>query len=445
MYHFNEPVYRSLAIDEPVMRSVDVARPSVHKGFGPPAGGFGAPSKSFGFADQQSSHFNFEFSGFGMKQPSLSERSMSTPVQSTKGGFLSAMAPPSLFSQHSEELSDMETQQQNVVYVAPGAEPRMEPTPDDDLFRLELTNFRINRTDLTSCCDELSTWLLDNSVDYTFDQDMFEFKCKGYDRGCSVEFHVTVFGSLNPPSDSLREYIIEFQRRQGDCMQFGHLFQAARGHMTSDEIESVQNFDPLPMPVDFEMPDMPAGQEPAPAGPSGIASLAKMAGSEFADVHYEGLRGLARLSYEGHAIPLINKGTSEADSDLVLEALIKALPSAHEEAHRCAVTALANLCEGKASSDIALRRVLERGGLKRITELVLRSSTLEVLREAGRCLNTLASHETASEGDLRALRHAAGKLQEQRDIVVRSQGKTLFDRLCAMPMPRAASPQIPVY
>jgi hypothetical protein len=135
------------------------------------------------------------------------------------------------------------------------------------------------------------------NVDYTVKVFKYKYKCVCYRNGESIPFDVRVFSLL---SSGAKEYVVEFQRRKGDVIQFASVYHnlksvlAAKGYVVEAAQTSRSSFD-----MDLDLSDLPEGDPPTTEEyEQTVACLVAMFKSGCVDIQTQAVQALAQLTIE---------------------------------------------------------------------------------------------------------------------------------------------------
>lgn len=233
------------------------------------------------------------------------------------------------------------------------------------------------------------------------------FEARAATNGFQFAFYVTVYDRERERNGDEMECLVEFQRRQGDCMQFGALYRDAKAHLElpadhnrdatggdSDEGEDDDEAIREDLRADVKMAcaqllcdnigddnELSPNRTLTEVDPPTLATLTEMINSNYFEEQFEATTAVARLT------------TTEANCRAILddEASVSGLlASLHEKrdprVQQGAATSVANL--------VSHSEHVPRGSLNVIVvaliALLLISTSLEVVRETARALVSLA-------------------------------------------------------
>jgi len=214
------------------------------------------------------------------------------------------------------------------------------------------------------------------NVDFTVKVFKYKYKCVCYRNGESIPFDVRVF-SLS--SSGAKEYVVEFQRRKGDVMQFASVYHnlkavlGAQGHVVEASQTSRSSFD-------MDLSDLPEGDPPTTEEyEQTVQCLVAMFSSNCVDIQAQAIQALAQLTIESEEVKRVVFGSGWS----VLRSAVK---SSIEDIHRCAVSGIANLLQDSREVAECVERT--QGLIASVVELVS-SEVLQVARESARALANL--------------------------------------------------------
>lgn len=320
------------------------------------------------------------------------------------------------------------------TFVAPPPKPTwVEPQSNFELFAVP-----------RDVALSIGSFLSEHKVVFAYVAKECMFKCESYKSGYQVIFNVALFNASDdesPIDDEGRvQCVIEFQRRRGDCIQFGSLYRAARDSLTqSASSVTVADTEALPEESaerdvaeeggpDTDAADMcdiscavlladniPAGSPLAPkegavpeADSKMLTALSEMINSTFFEEQYEATATVARLAVnENNCRRILNHEAS-------VNGLIATLKGRDPRMQRSAATGVANL--------VSHPEHVPRGSLNvlvlALIALLLLSTSLEVVRESARALVSLADlHQHFEPGISESVNVVLAKLANTHDEV----------------------------
>jgi len=245
-----------------------------------------------------------------------------------------------------------------------------------------------------------------NGVDVQPKPEKFRMKCTSYPNGSMVDFVVRIY------SKDKTQCMVECQRRKGDVVPFANLFKTLKHQMdpkTRDSALVVQTT------RDEEMNSGEHSQETAQC-------LLLMASSHFVDVKSKAVEALANIScHDRHMQEVLIK---QGSLDVLLDGCSKFDQS--EDVHRPALTALANLCEGRA--DVC--RTIADKGLRCLSQKYTcpKENCPQVVRECARVLCNIG-HNCMKEqlGNVDCLSSAIHNLSRSQDPATLQRAHELED------------------
>jgi len=190
----------------------------------------------------------------------------------------------------------------------------------------------------------MQTTLQSQSVDVESKPARYRLKCTAYPSECVLLFVVRIYRGKD------KDCIVECQRRKGDILPFARIFRTLKGLVDP----KIRDSTALPAAfADDQRVDADHAKETTQC-------LLLMAKSQFVDVQSKAVEALASLSSQDRSVQelLIKQGSV----DMLLDGCV-AKP---EGVHRPALTALANLADGRAdvcraiAGDKALRSLSEQ-------------------------------------------------------------------------------------
>jgi len=254
-----------------------------------------------------------------------------------------------------------------------------------------------------SCCPPptilsvLCTSLQQHSVDFSFQQKKYRFKCVIYVGGAKLPFMLSIF---RLPSSALaqqqqqqdKKFAIEFQRRSGCVLQFSSIYHRVKkdcedrgiveGRSTSSTTSAAASasptanaprFTPLPLPLAENKSSVDEARKT-------LVCLLQMASSEFFDVKQNAFQALSEMSNDPSMVELFGEGE---------QMFLSCLNHKNEDIKRCAISSLANLTQARNES--LCIKIVTSGYTKALCSLVVSSPTLQIVREGARLLYNLVN------------------------------------------------------
>jgi len=193
----------------------------------------------------------------------------------------------------------------------------------------------------------MQTLLKAESVDVEAKPAKFRLKCTAYPNNCVLSFVVRVYRG-----ESDKTCVVECQRRKGDVIPFARLFRSLKSQ-ADPNIRDSASVSVSSISREDEWMNEEHAQETTQC-------LLLMAKSQFVDVQSKAVEALASLSSQDKSVQelLIKQGS--------VSLLLDGCVAKTEDVHRPALTALANLADGRAevcriiASDKALRSLSEQ-------------------------------------------------------------------------------------
>jgi len=191
----------------------------------------------------------------------------------------------------------------------------------------------------------MQTLLKAQSVDVEAKPAKFRLKCTAYPNNCVLSFVVRVYRG-----ESDKTCVVECQRRKGNVIPFARLFRSLKSQADPKTRDSASV-------SSISREDERMNEEHAQETTQCLLLMAK---SQFVDVQSKAVEALASLSSQDKSVQelLIKQGS--------VSLLLDGCVAKTEDVHRPALTALANLADGRAdvcraiASDKALRSLSEQ-------------------------------------------------------------------------------------
>jgi len=205
------------------------------------------------------------------------------------------------------------------------------------------------------------------SIDVDARPAKYRLKCTAYPENCLLSFVVRIYRG-----DSDKKCVVECQRRKGDVIPFARIFRSLKSQADPKTRDSASISS---IPREEERMNEDHAQETTQC-------LLLMAKSQFVDVQSKAVEALASLSCQDRSVQelLIKQGS--------VSLLLDGCVAKTEDVHRPALTALANLADGRAevcraiASDKALRSLSEQFSSPK-------DNCPQVVRECARVLSTI--------------------------------------------------------
>lgn len=283
----------------------------------------------------------------------LSAPKLSTPCVPKMSGGSYFIAPS--FGAYGKEASSPALKFMSTSVTSADRPLALPPPP----FFLEDHFF--SRVSLKILTEAITKSFATHQIDALFNAKKYKWRSKGYGNCSSVDFRVQIF--VTAPG-----FTVEVQRRNGDVIQFRHVFNSLLATLSADGVVCDSNGTScirgtkqvglkrpsLPPPlVDFELESRSEENDDS----SGLKPLLSMLSSNFCDVQQQAALSLAQMARHQSSWSAF---TASADA---VPLLVNATGSRDEEVSRCASTALASL----ASCPEAAQRIATSGGVRALS------------------------------------------------------------------------------
>jgi len=233
--------------------------------------------------------------------------------------------------------------------------------------------------ELQNALETLSDESTTGKVDITdCEPKQFKLRCVAYKPG---EPSLTFFARVwrGEPDGKGKRYAIELQRRTGDTLHFCDIWGLMKRHFIGKDLVESARKESRGFPKKRVAPVLAEIEVTPEQIKSTLNCLVQMASSECVDVKCQAIQALAKIAISDC------RSKEQMACENCLNILVASIESKMEDVHRCAVHALTNLI--RTSADIG-KAIADKGGVKKVCELVQNTETVQVHRE---CFNFLES------------------------------------------------------
>jgi len=354
--------------------------------------------RSVGGVDVDTSHVHQSHGAFGQFD---ADRELAANVSAKKGLYVNSTF--------------------EAAFRAPVEESMEPPSPKGGYLEPYYHCFALARPQ--DVLEAVSGNLRDQAVDVEPRPQKFKLVCAGYHGSGKISFKVRMYRVKPAPGSPVADggvdgtgsrYVLEFQRRSGDCIRFSEIYRAAIAALNARGYVRVN----IPSSPKSHLSSSVNTQLEVSKLPDTVRFLVQMAKSEYCDVMSEGIRTLCDLSADSAAQPVL---IAEGVFDLFLTNSDNEM----EDVHRCSVTGLANLATKREPQ---CKSLVSHGCVRSlIRSMKDQSSTPQIVRETARLLVSI-SEQVGRDMILTDEAEAAKALQDlmcSPDPVVRQHADNL--------------------
>jgi len=224
------------------------------------------------------------------------------------------------------------------------------------------------------------------------------------------------------PDGKGKRYAIELQRRTGDTLHFCEIWGLMKRHFIGKDLVESARKESRGFPKKRVAPVLAEIEVTPEQIKSTLNCLVQMASSECVDVKCQAIQALAKIAISDC------RSKEQMACENCLNILVASIESKMEDVHRCAVHALTNLI--RTSADIG-KAIADKGGVKKVCELVQNTETVQVHRECFNFLESILSKLGAKSMD-EDVRKTLKLLSASKDLELQQKALNLKKTLTAV-------------
>lgn len=264
--------------------------------------------------------------------------------------------------------------QDAVHVVAAPSRPSSAAPPSPPGGWLEPNYHFVSASEPLDLFQAVQSFLEEKSIDFTVKPAKYKCKCVTYREGGRLPFFVRIFSTAVP-----KQYAVEFQRRSGDIIHFSEIYREAK-YLLNQAGHVVNEGPPSPTFQSFRVPELDVEVTKEETEET-VNCLLSMAGSNYDDVKSQAVQALSQMTLSTDSQEIMIQGSA-------FDLMVDSLSSSHEDIHRCAATAIANLVEGRPE---AAKTLQEKNAVVTFLALSTQSDCTEVVRESTRALANMGA------------------------------------------------------